>query len=385
MTPLEDKIFKILVVDDNTKNIQVIGNIIKDANYSMGFATDGNQALKLLKKSCDFDLVLLDIDMPILDGIQTCKQMRANPQLQHLPVIFITAFNDSDKILAGFEAGAQDYVVKPFNSKELLARMNTQLHLKYKTDQVNEMNQILEQKVAERTLDLSEANLKLSKLDKVKSNFLILITHELRTPLNGVLGISEMLRSKIKNNEFDRFLDILDESANRLLVFADSAVLFSRLKLEKYSFNFEETDLRYIIDSAIHKTIAKIKKKDITVKQEYLTTLQTITVDKDLIIYSAKSIIDNACKYCTNGGEILIKLNCTDNNLVISFSDNGKGFSEESLHELFQLFTAADVMNHSEGVGLSLATVKLIMELHKGRIEVKNNKVGAEVSLFIPL
>jgi phosphoserine phosphatase RsbU/P len=139
------KQFKVLVVDDNPDNIQVIGNILKERNLVVGYALNGQQAIELLKYTLDYDLVLLDVDMPLMDGFATCRLIKGDKELMDIPVIFLTAFSETEKIVAGFEAGAHDYITKPFNLNELLVRVNTQLKLKFKTDQVNQMNQLLEQ------------------------------------------------------------------------------------------------------------------------------------------------------------------------------------------------------------------------------------------------
>ena len=140
-----EKRFKILVADDNIDNIQVIGNILRENGYDVGYAINGQQAIVLLKNTIDYDLVLLDVDMPLMDGFETCRLIRKDKMLKDIPVIFLTAFTEVDKIIAGFDAGAHDYITKPFNSKELLARVNTHLLLKYRTDQLSQINGLLEQ------------------------------------------------------------------------------------------------------------------------------------------------------------------------------------------------------------------------------------------------
>lgn len=152
MESFKNKRFKILIVDDNPKNIQVIGNILQEKNYIIGFATDGNQALNILKKSPDYDIVLLDINMPILNGFETCKEIRKNELLKNIPVIFITALTDVDNIIYGFNIGAQDYITKPFKAKELLVRVNTHLMLKYNSDQIKKYAIELENKNKEIAL-----------------------------------------------------------------------------------------------------------------------------------------------------------------------------------------------------------------------------------------
>lgn len=132
-----DKKYKVLIVDDNPKNIQLIGNILQNTDFSIGFATNGEQALKILQNSYNYDIVLLDMKMPVMDGIETCNKMRKDEMLKDIPVIFLTAHNETDELIKGFEAGAQDYLSKPFNPKELLARLNNQLLIKEIKEQLN--------------------------------------------------------------------------------------------------------------------------------------------------------------------------------------------------------------------------------------------------------
>ncbi len=141
-----EKQCKILVVDDNLVNIKFIENILRKANYFVESALNGHQALNILKTTHDYDLILLDIDMPEINGFDVCKAIRKDDLLKEVPVIFLTGFCDTDNIVTGFEVGAQDYITKPFNVKELLARVETHIQLKQKTDQIKEMNQLLEYK-----------------------------------------------------------------------------------------------------------------------------------------------------------------------------------------------------------------------------------------------
>ena len=150
--------FKILIVDDNPNNIQLLGNILKEQKYEVGYAFDGNKALQQLKGPIKYDLVLLDIEMPIMDGFAACRAMREDADLKEIPVIFLTANVDPDKIVAGLDVGGNDYVTKPFNMRELLARVSTQLKLKARTDQVNQMLQLLKQKDFNTTSSLHYAS-----------------------------------------------------------------------------------------------------------------------------------------------------------------------------------------------------------------------------------
>ena len=126
---MSNEIYKILIVDDTPKNIQVVSSVLKKEGYSLGFATDGKKALEAVSKK-EYDLILLDVMMPIMDGFETCKALKSNPETASIPVIFLTAKVEEESITHGFSLGGVDYVTKPFNSAELLARVKTHLELK---------------------------------------------------------------------------------------------------------------------------------------------------------------------------------------------------------------------------------------------------------------
>lgn len=140
--------FKILIVDDTPKNIQVVGSILQKKDYQVAFATNGHRALQAINDN-DYDLILLDVMMPRLNGYDTCKQLKTMPRGKHVPVIFLTAKNDEKSMIEGFDSGGIDYVTKPFNQRELLARVET--HLKLKDYEDN-----LEEKVRQLTWEIEE-------------------------------------------------------------------------------------------------------------------------------------------------------------------------------------------------------------------------------------
>lgn len=129
MSNPDAELFRILIVDDEFLNIKLLGNLLKSEGYSLEFATDGESALEWLKLE-DFDLILLDVMMPGINGFEVCEQLKANPMKAHIPIIFLTARTEQNDILKGFEVGGSDYVTKPFNLTELLARIRVQVELK---------------------------------------------------------------------------------------------------------------------------------------------------------------------------------------------------------------------------------------------------------------
>lgn len=158
----DDKKFSILIVDDVPKNIQMVANVLREEGYQMAFARSGDAALRHTETIL-FDLILLDIMMPEMNGYEVCEKLKQNPKTKEIPVIFLTAKTDTENVLKGFELGAVDYVTKPFNMSELLARVKTHLELR-------------------------EARQKLQELNATKDKFFSIIAHDLKNPFNALIS-----------------------------------------------------------------------------------------------------------------------------------------------------------------------------------------------------
>ena len=385
-----DKI-KILAVDDNPKNIQVIGSILRNSGYSVGFANNGQQALDLLTKAQDFDLVLLDINMPVMNGLETCKAMREDKNMQEIPVIFLTALNDAENIVEGFDAGGQDYVTKPFNSKEVLSRIKTHIDLKRSKDQLKEVNQWLEVKVQERTIELQDANSKLEEanqelevLDKSKSDFLSIISHQINTPLNGILGFIAILKEEMIDQRLKEMFHYLELSAKRLEKFAKVSLKITELRTKKLTVQKREITLVDIMESTKTVLSEQINAKNINISFVNNTDTNVLNGDQELIEFCFESILANAIKYTPNGGVVRVKIDSDKEKTECSFIDNGEGFHQDTLKNLFQLFVPSQQYSDDSN-GLDLALVKLIMDSHNGEIKAyNNNEVGATVVLIFP-
>ena len=156
----DEKGARVLIVDDTVQNIQVLGTVLREQNYQINVAQNGLQALESVEKVPP-DLILLDVMMPELDGFETCKRLKANDETKEIPIIFLTAKVETEDVVHGFELGAVDYVTKPFNAVELLARVKTHLELRRLQRELEEYSEQLEQKVAERTAEVRQAHLQL--------------------------------------------------------------------------------------------------------------------------------------------------------------------------------------------------------------------------------
>ncbi len=370
----KNDVFNILIVDDVPDNIQILGNILKSRYKNISYALSGKEALTMSGKN-DFDLILLDIMMPEINGFEVCEELRKRNETKDIPIIFLTAKAEHESIVRGFKIGAQDYITKPFNSEELLARVETHLKLRHQRKQLDNMNKTLERKVAERTRQLQKANRQLVTLEKAKSDFLNIISHELRTPLNGLQGLIELLRESEKTVEQGEYIEYLKETSDRLAKFSETAILITTLSADKYEASYSPQRISYIFDNVIETYEKLAKEKDIKIIRNIQPNDLEILIDYDLIKKSLENLLDNAIRFSPEDSTVEVKAYLHNDKPVIEVNDEGPGFSEEIKEKLFEYFTSGDVMN-SEGLGLSIPAVKLIMDAHNGEVKITNRKNG---------
>ncbi len=375
---------KILIVDDVARNIQILGNILSSNGYQIAYAQNGKEALRITKNQ-NFDLILLDIMMPEMNGYEVCTKLQEDKATAQIPIIFLTAKADMESIIKGFKTGGQDYITKPFNSAELLARVNTHILLREQKDKLKHVNIMLEQKVEERTAQLKKANKLLKKLDHTKNDFLSIISHELRSPLNGIIGLTDLLDQSPMDISQQEYVNHLKEVSERLVRFSDMALLITSLRIDKYQPDFLSVSVNHIVESGILEFNKLHGSKKLNIKFSQNETRPLIFADSDLIRQCCILILENSLKFAGKDRPVDIKVFTSESRVIIEIKDYGPGFSENALEHLFELFGAGDIL-HLEGIGLSLAAVKLIMNMHSGKVEVSNGDgSGAIVKLHFDL
>ena len=364
---------EILIVDDNPKNLQVLSNILVQQGYSIEFATDGYQAIDWIENK-PFDLILLDVMMPEIDGFEVCQKLKAKKEFNGIPIIFLTAKTDKESIIKGFESGGQDYITKPFDSHELLARVETHLILKFSQEKLKNVNKWLEEQVALKTEELRVAYDELTLLDEAKIEFLKILSHELRTPLNGIKGFAQILKQKL-NPDLLHYIDIIDLSADRLERFSRVALLISSLRTKSYPLKLEKIGVYSILKDTCNDFTEQLDEKNLEIQCESTFNADIITADSELIKETFDQLIENAIIYSDNGGKINVSISDDDNLVTVLIKDSGKGFSKEALENIFQPFgLGQDHIDKKVGLGLHL--VKLIIDAHKATINIGNNKDG---------
>lgn len=370
---MQERQSKILTIDDKPLNIQLIGAILRKENYEVGSAQNGQEALELLKENSDFDLILLDVNMPIMNGYETCLEIRKIPALRDIPIIFLTAISDIENVIKGFDTGGQDYVSKPFNAKELLARVRTHIELKNSRKKLEQINQKLELKVKERTFELQKANKELEELDEIKADFLNIISHEINTPLNGIIGFASLLKDALKDHEFYEMLDLLDISAKRLERFSSISLLITELRANRKSLYWEQIDGKSIVNESLYAFNEQLEKKELIL--DFPEGEQLIWGDRELVRKCIDNLLDNAIKFSPQNGNIHLSIEERNDYTVFLIENEGVNFSPEILENPFKLFSYGKELQE-ENKGLGLALIKLIMEAHKGEIKVGNRDSG---------
>jgi two-component system, sensor histidine kinase and response regulator len=384
---------KILIVDDFKTNIVFLKQLLENEGHEVHSGQNAEQAMETIIKS-EFDLILLDIVMPKTDGFKVCEMIRTSDLNSNTPVIFLTSKNDEQSVLHGFDIGAQDYIVRPFHEKELLARVNTHIELKIRRAALEKLNKDLENLVSIRTEklrnalkrlhisyhELNHAKRELESLDNAKENFLRMINHEIRTPLNGILGFNELLKDICTDDTFAEYLNMMHESVKRLERFSMQALFITQLKTGKYDLEKTEIDIASQIENCVHELKTFVEEKNLAIHFDIEKAL--LNGDLQLFQYSLHTLLENAIKQSSHFGEIEIKgKKNEDQDYYLCISHTGKEFSESVLKNANSLFSDNDFID--ENPGLAMYTIGLILNNLNGNLLINNNPDGGSTVQMI--
>jgi len=347
---------KILAVDDDVIDITIVKKLLAK-DYDLRTASTGEQALEI---AADFlpDIILLDVMMPGITGYETCRRIRANTGLGHTKIIMVSGQDTVSERLQGYEAGADDYITKPFDEGELLAKIRVYLRLK-----------------------------SVEEMDQFKTNVLTLLSHEARTPLNSLLAPAEMLMSdeKISAEEQKLLIELMCGAAKRLHRFFENAMLLSSLKSGKREFNPVPTNFCDIVHEAICEVAIKAAERKIKIEEEFNTS-PTICLDQQEIKRVLTAILDNAVRFSPTGGSVTACIFDDDGDVCLSVTDQGEGIDLNYLPYVFDELSDPDVDHHSQGQGLNLAIARQVILLHGGTISAESTKgSGATFMVRLPV
>jgi len=385
----------LMIVDDIPENIQVLSKFLQETGFKVLVAKSGESALKKIKLTKP-DLVLLDVMMPGWNGFETCRQIKADATIADVPVIFMTALSDTDDKINGFEAGGVDYITKPIQREEALARINIHLDLHRLRKQLEHQNQILKkQNDAMNTVveALQHAKEAAEAANIAKSQFLANISHELRTPMNAIIGYSEMLKEEAEEihvTEAESFVEDLEKinfAGKQLLTLINEVLDFSKIEAGKMEMHEKTFDITALIEEVSATAMPLLKSNSLNIQCSI--NIGNLYADRVKTRQVLLNLVSNACKFTQNGTVTvgIAPIQIENANGSNSVNDTGIGMSESQVNKLFQAFTQADASTTRKygGTGLGLAISKYFVEMMSGTIHVQSQLgVGTTFSFRLP-
>lgn len=362
----------ILIVDDIGENLQVLGNILSKEGFETSFALSGKQALSVVEDTLP-DLILLDISMPGMDGFEVCRILKKEELTKSIPIIFLTAKTEIDNMVHGFSLGADDYVTKPFNTLELLARVRAHVELKKSRDLIVEQNKKLS-KVVEQ---LYKNNEELNKLIASKDKFFSIIAHDLKGPvgnLNSFLNFMTSQYENISKEEFKKDLSLLENASQKIKDLLENLLTWARSQKGDIQYKPENYSLTKLIQANMMLLESSAANKKISLLNLVPEEMKGF-FDYQMITTVMRNLISNAIKYTKTNGQITISGKEKEEFVEICVEDNGVGMSKEICENLFKI----DVKHFStegtggeKGTGLGLILCKEFIDKHLGEMVVES-------------
>ena len=384
------QIIKILLVDDREDNLFSIETVLLKDGYEITKARSGKEALKILLKEHNFTLILMDVQMPDLNGIETASMIYERDKLKHIPIIFITANDYSeDFIFKGYRTGGVDYIYKPINPDLLRAKVSVFVELYKKNhlliaheQKLKEINQELEARVKRRTdellrknTDLEAMNLQLKRVNNDLDSFVYSASHDLKAPVSNIEGLLTTLIDALpegvaEDETIHEILGMISESILRFKLTISDLADITKIQRDEEE-QLEEVDLKETIENVqvnIRELIAS-SKAIINIDVENCPKIKFSRKNLTSIFYN---LLSNAIKYRSpeRVPEIKVKATIFEDYVLVKVQDNGLGMDPADKDKIFNMFKR--LHSHVEGSGVGLYIVKRIIENSGGKIEVES-------------
>lgn len=347
----------ILIVDDTPENLQLLSSMLTEAGYRVRPVISGAMALQSVYAEQP-DLVLLDVNMPEMDGYEVCERFKADPLLVNIPILFISALDSTFNKVRAFEVGGVDYITKPFQFEEVLARVEAQLNLYQQRREIEHLRE--------------QDRIYFQKLSQMKDDVVRMTTHNLKNPLNTLINATYLLnQSEIVNDEQERqkYLKLLKNNADRVL-----DLITDLLELARIETGMALTKEIMLLPNFLERNIENFERlasnKRITLELGPVESYFTVPFDPELINQVLQILLDNAIKHTPEGGKVQIEASLMHREVLIRVIDTGRTIPKEDLPNLFDKFYPSNrgLPDGEEGTGLELSIAKSIVEQHGGRI-----------------
>lgn len=361
----------LLIVDDVPDNITLLRHFLSEAGFKVLVANNGEVGIRTAEYAQP-DLILLDVMMPDVNGFEVCRTLKARKATQEIPIIFMTALTDTIDKVKGFQLGAEDYVTKPIQHEEMLARITAHLKLRKQQIQIQQQNEILQQRNQE--LDM----------------FAHMVAHDLKNPLNGIIMIADILKQTLSLDIYPtartlRQVDILDRTSQRMMDIISSLLTLAGVSNQKPLY-LQPVDTASLLQQVLHTRLAHMVT-DYDAQIELPDTWPAVYSYAAWLEEVWANYLSNALKYGGTPPHVRLGANHLASQQIVQFwvEDNGQGLNEIEQQSLFIPFTRLNA-HHCEGHGLGLAIVKQIVEKLGGEVGVESTLgVGTRFYFNLPI
>jgi signal transduction histidine kinase len=356
---------RVIVADDNSDMRAYLRELL-ESRYKVEAAADGQAALEAARREAP-DLIVSDVMMPRMDGFALLRTLRADPQLRDVPTILLSARAGEEAVIEGLDAMADDYLVKPFSARELIARVGAQL-------QLARMRR--------------EAQVALELADRQKNEFLAMLAHELRNPLAPIRNAGEILsRTLPSESPGHAMVAMVKRQVSQLTRLVDDLLDVSRITQGRVELQCRPVDLSGVVSQAIEtaEPLFQARQHEVSIVSSY----RALYVNGDMarLVQCVVNILTNAAKYTDTGGKIRVETRAEDTDAVITVADSGVGISAELLPRVFDLFVQGErTLDRSlGGLGIGLSVAKRLIEMHMGRLTAASPGLGQGATFEIRL
>tara|TARA_R100000027_G_scaffold67028_3_gene64296 strand:+ start:16341 stop:17477 length:1137 start_codon:yes stop_codon:yes gene_type:complete len=360
----------VLLVDDQPRNLQLLGNALFKNGYDVALASSGPEALELIGESPP-DLVLLDVMMPEMDGYEVCRKLKEEGLAPDLEVIFVTAKTQKEDILQGFAAGGVDYITKPIQIPEVLARVKSQISLKFARD------------------DIHAANRKLSRVIETQQRFLSILSHDVRAPL---YGLNDLLSDSLEHSESLEKADLIEmmktceDSSRRLSTFFDDALVWARSEAGGYEERPSFFSLQDAFVSVRSLLLPLFEKKKVNLVSD-IPSGMAVVCQSNAFATIIRNLLTNAVKFSDTDSTVTVRGELVEGRVRVSIVDEGVGMSMDQVEGLFDANRRQSTLGtgREKGAGVGLILCKSLLEKMDSELVVESSEGrGSRFSFAVP-